>query len=151
MVIWRSTATVGLRRHYGPSKTGTARDALSSPNSVKGREGQTDTCADGNAGLRPRTALGIFTGIRPDCTPGRCRRMSRSSALRSELRIKQCLATEVPAFRRRIVPDFTGDDGCDLEITFSMVRRQLQHIESAPPMTSMAASGFVSASARTQT
>ncbi len=85
--------------------------------------------------------VGIFTSIRSDCTSGPLPAIRLAAApahgtvtvkraMFKATNFRQCLATEVPAFVAfyRAAPDFTGDDYFDLEITFSMTRKQLQHI-----------------------
>jgi hypothetical protein len=84
--------------------------------------------------------VGIYTDIRPDCTPGPLPAIrlvvppahGAVSVKRGTLKatnIKQCLATEVPAFVvfYRAADNFNGADTFDLEITLGGGRKQLQH------------------------
>jgi hypothetical protein len=107
-----------------------------------------DARAQGNSVEREIKALpgrdvrvGIFTNIRPDCTSGPLPAIrlvgapahGTVSVKRATLKatnLKQCLATEVPAFVAiyRAARDFSGADAFDLEISFGADRKQLQHI-----------------------
>jgi hypothetical protein len=84
--------------------------------------------------------VGIYTDIRPDCTSGplpAIRLVSPPahgavSVKRGTLKatnIKQCLATEVPAFVAfyRAKDGFNGDDEFALELTWPQGRKELQH------------------------
>jgi hypothetical protein len=85
--------------------------------------------------------VGIFTDIRPDCTSGPLPAIRLATApahgsvsvKRATLKatnFKQCLATEVPAFVvfYRAAQDFSGTDTFDIEISFAVGRKQIQHI-----------------------
>jgi hypothetical protein len=84
--------------------------------------------------------VGIYTDIRPDCTSGPLPAIrlvtppthGAVSVKRGTLKatnIKQCLATEVPAFVAfyRAADNFNGTDAFDLEITLAGGGKQLQH------------------------
>ncbi|HEY1749202.1 MAG TPA: hypothetical protein VGG11_20890 [Xanthobacteraceae bacterium] len=83
--------------------------------------------------------VGVYTDIRPDCTSGPLPAIKLAAppahggvtVKRGTLRatnIKQCLATEAPAFVAfyRAAPDFRGSDQFALEITWPDGRKQLQ-------------------------
>jgi hypothetical protein len=84
--------------------------------------------------------VGIFSNIRPDCTSGPLPAIrlvvppahGNVTVKRGTLKatnIKQCLATEVPVFVAfyRAVPDYSGADTFDLEISFSTGRKTVEH------------------------
>jgi len=84
--------------------------------------------------------VGIYTSIRPDCTSGPLPAIrlvaapahGTVSVKRATLKatnLKQCLATEVPAFVAfyRAAPDFSGADAFDLEVSFVGGRKEIQH------------------------
>ena len=105
-------------------------------------------CAQANLVVRDVKAspgqdvrVGIFTAIRPDCTSGPLPVIRLASApahgavtvKRATLKatnLKQCLATEVPAFVAfyRAANDFSGTDDFELEIGLSNGRKEIQHI-----------------------
>lgn len=83
--------------------------------------------------------VAVYTDIRSDCTSGPLPAIRLAAALahgkvtvkRGTLKatnIKQCLATEVPAFVvfYRAADNFGGADSFDLEITLG-ARKELQH------------------------
>jgi hypothetical protein len=84
--------------------------------------------------------VAVYTDIRPDCTSGPLPAIRLAAApahgmvtvKRGTLKatnVKQCLATEVPAFVvfYRAADKFDGADAFDLEINFGGGRKQLQH------------------------
>jgi hypothetical protein len=84
--------------------------------------------------------VGIYTDIRQDCTSGPLPAIRLATppahgavnVKRGTLKatnIKQCLATEVPAFVAfyRAKPDYRGSDQFVLEISWPDGRKQLQH------------------------
>lgn len=84
--------------------------------------------------------VGIYSSIQPDCTSGPLPAIRLASApahgavtvKRATLKatnLKQCLATEVPAFVAfyRAAQDFNGADQFDLEISFAGGRKEIQH------------------------
>jgi hypothetical protein len=83
--------------------------------------------------------VGVYTDIRADCTSGPLPAIKLAvppahgavTVKRGTLKatnIKQCLATEVPAFVAfyRAAPDFRGSDQFALEITWPDGRKQVQ-------------------------
>jgi hypothetical protein len=83
--------------------------------------------------------VGVYTDIRPDCTSGPLPAIKLAmpashgavTVKRGTLKatnIKQCLATEAPAFVAfyRALPDFRGNDQFVLEITWPDGRKQIQ-------------------------
>jgi hypothetical protein len=93
--------------------------------------------------------VGVYTDIRPDCTPGPLPaiKLSRApahgavSVKRGTLKatnFKQCLATEVPAFvvYYRAAGDFIGTDEFELEVSSAAGGKQVQrfrvNVSSSP-------------------
>jgi hypothetical protein len=85
--------------------------------------------------------VGIFSNIRSDCTSGPLPAIRLAvppthgnvTVKRGTLKatnIHQCLATEVPVFVAfyRAVPDYSGADSFDLEISFSTGRKAVEHV-----------------------
>jgi hypothetical protein len=83
--------------------------------------------------------VGVYTDIRQDCTSGPLPAIKLAmppahgavTVKRGTLKatnIKQCLATEAPAFVAfyRAIPDFRGSDQFALEITWPDGRKQVQ-------------------------
>jgi uncharacterized membrane protein len=84
--------------------------------------------------------VGVYTTVRPDCTSGPLPAIRLATppahgavtVKRGTLKatnLKQCLATEVPAFVAfyRAADNFNGTDAFDLEITLAGGGKQLQH------------------------
>ena len=84
--------------------------------------------------------VGIYLDIKPDCTSGPLPAIKllappahgTVTVKRGTLKatnIKQCLATDVPAFVAfyHSAADFTGSDEFQLEVTFPMGRKEIQH------------------------
>jgi len=83
--------------------------------------------------------VGIYTSIRPDCTSGPLPaiRLVRSPAhgtvsvkraMFKATNFRQCLAIDVPAFVAfyRAAAAFSGADEFELEVTFSVGRKEIQ-------------------------
>jgi hypothetical protein len=86
--------------------------------------------------------VGIFTDIRPDCTPGPLPAIRLAAApahgtvivKRATLKatnLKQCLAVEVPAFVAfyRAAADFSGADVFELEIGMQDGRKRHERVQ----------------------
>ena len=84
--------------------------------------------------------VGVYTNMRSDCTAGPLPAIRLSVApehgsvtvRRATLKatnIKQCLATELPAFVAFYRPkaDSAGEDSFELEVSFAAGRKQIQH------------------------
>jgi hypothetical protein len=84
--------------------------------------------------------VGIYVSIRADCTSGPLPAIrlavapvhgtvSVRRAMLKATNLKQCLATEVPAFVAlyRAAQDFNGADDFELEVSFSGGHKQLQN------------------------
>jgi hypothetical protein len=84
--------------------------------------------------------VGVYTSIRADCTAGPLPAIRLAvapehgsvavrRAMLKATNLKQCLATELPAFVAfyRAKEDFNGDDRFDLEVISSAGRKQIQH------------------------
>jgi len=86
--------------------------------------------------------VGIYTNIRPDCTSGplpairlatapQHRTVTVKRGMLKATNVKQCLATDVPAFVAfyRAATDFTGADEFQLEISSAGGRKQIEHFQ----------------------
>lgn len=86
--------------------------------------------------------VGVFTSLKSDCTPGqlptlRLKETPKNGTVTVKqgrwraTNIKQCLATEVPAFIAiyRSQPDFSGSDELVLEVVTANGKIQLQRIQ----------------------
>ena len=99
--------------------------------------------------------VGIYADIRPDCTSGPLPAIRLASApahgtvsvkraMLKATNVKQCLAIDVPAFVAfyRAVPDFSGADAFQLEITFAGGRKEIQNFRVSVGKNPAAAQGI---------
>jgi hypothetical protein len=98
---------------------------------------------------------GVFTDIRPDCTPGPLPAIRLATppvhgnvtVKRGTLKatnIKQCLAIEVPAFVAfyRAAADYSGADDFELEISSPNGHKRREHVHVTVTKSSSAGEGI---------
>jgi len=98
---------------------------------------------------------GVFTDIRPDCTPGPLPAIRLATppahgnvtVKRGTLKatnIKQCLAIEVPAFVAfyRAAADYSGTDDFELEISLPNGHKRREHVHVTVTKSSSAGEGI---------
>jgi hypothetical protein len=99
------------------------------------------TSADRDVKAAPgrEVRVGIYTSVRADCTAGPLPAIRLAvapehgtvtvrRAMLKATNLRQCLATELPAFVAfyRAQQNFSGDDRFELEVTFAAGRKQIQ-------------------------